>query len=126
MKPEKSLFTAIKCDTLFLRLTNVLLLPIFGLVLNSLNTFLYGAEPTIRTLSLLSYPMLLFFGCFYYTDNISLLVVLCYLLLQIREVKVRFFFYKCSRLLKQSFQKVCENLIIVKGPISLITLFSCF
>jgi len=65
----------------------VLLLPIFGLVLNSLNTFLYGAEPTTRTLNLLSYPLLLFFGCFYYTDNISLLVVLCYLLLQIREAQ---------------------------------------
>jgi len=83
-----NVFVAVECDTLFLRFTNVLLLPIFAVTITSLNTFLYGSAPTTRSLFMLSYPMLLFFSCFYYTDTISLLLVLCYLLLQIREAQL--------------------------------------
>ena len=83
-------FSDIKCDELFLRITNLSLLPVFGLVFNNLNTFLYGSSPTERNLSLLTFPMLLFFSCFYYTDTISLLVVLVYLSLQIREAQVSY------------------------------------
>jgi alpha-1,2-glucosyltransferase len=68
----------VECDVTFLRLTNVLFVPFLYIILNPLYAHMYGDKSVGLggwSLTIVSFPLFIFFSLFYYTDCGSLVIL---------------------------------------------------
>jgi len=76
----------IECGIFELRSTNILVFVFLYFILKEFNTILHGSESASkRALIQVTFPPVVFFTFFFYTDNGSLLTILTFLLLTFKE-----------------------------------------